>query len=277
MIKIEHLIELAMEAGQIMTEAEQIERKVESKEGHANCVTEYDSRIQRFLAEHLTELDAEAAFLGEEDGKELFLPEYKKGTLYVIDPIDGTTNFIMGYRLSVVSIGVLSDGMPWQGVIYNPYSKECFFAEKGKGAWMCRGEKKMPFSALGEDNTIGVVRLCTSKRPLSESIVLMGTAPYYEELQEQVFGAARTYFQKSMDLRRSGSAAWDLCCIASGRAGLYFEHRLGLWDYAAGALVVMEAGGKITDMKGKELSFTGSSSALAVSEGIAAGREEYLL
>ena len=277
MIKIENLIKLAMEAGHIMTEAEQIERKVESKEGHANFVTEYDSRIQKFLTDQLSRMDADAAFLGEEDGKELFRPEYKKGTLYVIDPIDGTTNFIMGYRLSVVSIGVLQDGKPCQGVICNPYSGECFYAEQGKGAWMCRGEYLMPFVAMGDENTIGAVSLHTSDRPLSESVVLMGTAPYYEELTGQVFQAARTYFQKSMDLRRSGSAAWDLCCVASGRAGLYFEHRLGLWDFTAGAVIVTEAGGKITDMEGKELNFTGSSSVLAVSEGIAGGNEEYLL
>ena len=92
-----------------------------------------------------------------------------------------------------------------------------------------------------------------SKEPLSNGIVLFGTAPYYKELNRPSFELAYEYFQKALDVRRSGSAAIDLCTIAAGRAELFFELRLSPWDYAAGALIVREAGGKVTTVEGEAI------------------------
>ena len=250
MPNLDKIIKIAKEAGEIMLSASHIETSVDSKEGYQNFVTEYDRRIQEFLFEELKKAEPEAHFLGEEEGAEQFLPEYEKGILFVIDPIDGTSNFIEGYNLSVVSIGILKDGKPFQGVVYNPYARECFSAEAGKGAF-CNGK-----------------RIQSSDKSLMDSLVIIGTSPYYKELEDEVFRIGRYYFDRCIDLRRSGSAAWDLCCLASGRAGLYFELRLGFWDYAAGALILSEAGGVCTDIEGQEISYRGPSSMLAVSRGI---------
>ena len=81
---------------------------------------------------------------------------------------------------------------------------------------------------------------------------------------------------KCVDIRRSGTAAWDMCCVAAGRCGLYFEMRIQLWDYAAAALIAREAGCTVTDIDGNELSYTGSTSALCVSRGVAATPSLYL-
>ena len=143
----------------------------------------------------------------------------------IVDPIDGTTNFIKDYHTSCISVGIINDGIKAAGVVYNPYLNEMYYAIKGEGAFL-------------NDKRIHV-----SDEPLSNGIVLFGTSPYYEELNEKSFEMAFDYFKKALDIRRSGSAAIDLCSIAAGRAEVYFELRLSPWDYAAASLILTEAGG----------------------------------
>ena len=253
---IEKIKKAARGAGEIMLNARSI-MDVETKQGRANYVTEYDEKVQEYLFEELGKILPEAHFVGEEEGKELFPPEYEKGWTFVIDPIDGTSNFMRGYDLSTTSIGLLLDGEPYIGVVYNPYSGQMFSAQKGMGAF----ENDKP--------------IFTSEDPLSHSLVTMGTAPYYaDELTGKAFELGHWYLKKSVDIRRSGSAAYDLCLIASGRTGLFFEPYLQLWDFCAGALIVEEAGGRITDLEGGRLSYRGASSVCAVTAGVA--REPYL-
>ncbi len=247
---------LAREAGQIILEGAGHARSRRTKEGHANFVTEYDARVQRFLMERLQELLPEAHFVGEEDGAAVFLPEYASGYTFVIDPIDGTSNFMKGYPPSVTSIGLLRDGSPWMGIIYNPFSDQLFTGIIGVGAW----ENGEPIHT-GEDS-------------MADSLILMGTTPYYEELARKSFDLAYAYLARCIDIRRSGSAAWDMCMVASGRIGMYFELRIHLWDYAAAACILEAAGGKVTDADGKPLSYRDKTSVVAASAGIA--REDYL-
>jgi myo-inositol-1(or 4)-monophosphatase len=155
----------------------------------------------------------------------------------------------------VTSIGLLKDGKPFIGVVYNPYEKVLYAAERGKGAFR------------------NGTQIHSSGEPLARSLFSMGTSPYYEELTEGSFKLAEYYLRRAIDMRRSGSAAWDLCQLASGVMGLYFELRLGLWDFAAGAVIAEEAGCVITDIDGRPLTYDGPSSVLAVSEGVA--REPY--
>ena len=108
---IQKIIEIAKEAGQIMITA--VRPKVMEKSGHANFCTETDEKIQAFLIERLSSVFPEATFLGEEDGQDVFTSKMKDGLCFVIDPIDGTSNFIYEYRPSVVSIGLLKDGKPY--------------------------------------------------------------------------------------------------------------------------------------------------------------------
>lgn len=239
---------IAKEAGVIMMTAKA--PKIMEKEGHANFCTETDEKIQAFLIDRLQKVLPEAAFLGEEDGQDVFTEKMSEGYCFVLDPIDGTSNFIYSYRPSVVSIALLKGGKPYMAVIYNPFDDMMFSATAGKGAYM--NEEK----------------IMSANTPLSDSLAVFGTAPYYTELQERTFEIAKNLLPLCVDLRRSGTAAWDMCCVALGRCGLYFELKLQLWDYAAAALIAQEAGCRVTDIKGDELSYTGPSSALCMSRGI---------
>ncbi|WP_022763094.1 inositol monophosphatase family protein [Butyrivibrio sp. AD3002] len=245
---IEKIKNIARRAGDIMKNAER--PKIMEKAGHANFCTETDEKIQAFLIEKLQEVLPEAQFLGEEDGQDVFSSKMEKGYCFVLDPIDGTSNFIYEYRPSVVSIGLLKDGKPHMAVIYNPFDDMMFSAQAGQGAYM-NGE-----------------RIMSTEAPLSDSLVVFGTAPYYAGLQERTFEIAKKILPLCVDLRRSGTAAWDMCCVALGRCALYFEMRVQLWDYAAAALIAQEAGCTITDIDGKPLEFRGPTSALCRARGI---------
>ena len=247
-MKIEDITQIALDAGKIMLDAER--PRIMEKSGHANFCTETDEKIQAFLIDRLTALVPEASFLGEEDGQDVFTSKMSKGYCFVIDPIDGTSNFIYAYRPSVVSIALLKDGKPYIGVVYNPYDKMMFSATAGHGAYM-NGEKIM-----------------SADTPLSHSLAIFGTAPYYTELQEKTFEIAKKLLPLCVDLRRSGTSAWDMCCVALGRANLYFEMKLQLWDYAAAALIAKEADCIVTDMDGNPLSYKGSTSALCRARGV---------
>ena len=245
---IDGIKEAAREAGQIMKDA--VRPKVMEKSGHANFVTETDERIQEFLIDRLSKLLPEASFLGEEEGQDVYTEKMGHGFVFVIDPIDGTSNFIYAYHPSVVSIGLLKEKKPYMGVVYNPYDDMMFEAITGKGAYM-NGEKIM-----------------SSDAPLSDSLVVFGTAPYYTELRDETFRIAKSLMDKCVDIRRSGTAAWDMCCVAMGRCSLYFEMKIQLWDYAAAALIASEAGCTVTDIKGNPLSYTGASSTLCRASGV---------
>ena len=247
----------AREAGEIIIHASNILECVSEKGSDKNLVTEYDKKVQTFLEKRLHEILPEAKFLGEENHEDAFHDEYSTGWLFVIDPIDGTSNFIFGYRPSVTSIALFKDGEPYAGIVYNPYSDEMFSAEKGHGA--AKNGKPIHTSLL----------------PLKKSLVSFGTSPYYTDQDiHRAFEAAYSYMPKCVDVRRSGAAAWDICQVACGVTGLFFEPVLQLWDYAAAGLILMEAGGRLTDFSGNPLSFRGASAVVAASEGTA--REAYL-
>ena len=251
------ITDAAAEAGRIIRSASGIEEMVHTKEGRANYVTAYDEKVQEYLFGCLRGILPEAHFVGEEEGKTDFTPSCEEGYTFVIDPIDGTTNFMRDYSLSVTSIALFRDGNPYMGVVYNPYTDQMFYARKGGGAW--------------ENGT----QIFSGTDGLAHSLVNMGTAPYYEEaVTLKAFKLGHWYLRHALDVRRTGSAAYDLCLVASGKSGLYFEPVLSLWDYAAGALIVTEAGGRITDLSGRELAYRGKSSVCAVTRGVAA--EEYL-
>ena len=239
---VDKIADAVRDCGKIMLEAVRTSDMVDEKEGHANFVTTYDKKVQETLKEKLTEILPAAAFVGEEDDIHTSI---QKGLAFIVDPIDGTTNFIKDYHVSAISVGLINDGRSYIGVVYNPYLDEMFTAERGKGAFL-NGKP-----------------IHVSRNPLSEGIVLFGTAPYYEELSRKSFDLAYEYFRQALDIRRSGSAAIDLCSIAAGRAEVYFELRLSPWDYAAGSLIVEEAGGVVTTVDGGEITFERPCSVLA--------------
>ena len=245
---IESITDIARQAGDIMLTAKR--PKVMEKAGHANFCTETDEKIQAFLIEKLKEVLPDASFLGEEEGQDKFTTSMTSGYCFVLDPIDGTSNYLFGYPPSVVSIALLLDGEPHMAVVFNPFDDMMFSAVAGGGAFL-NGEKIM-----------------SADTPLSDSLACFGTAPYYTELQERSFEIAKDLLPLCVDLRRSGTAAWDMCCVAMGRCNLYFELKIQLWDYAAAALIAQEAGCKVTDLEGNPLSYRGSSAALCRARGV---------
>lgn len=242
---LDEIIAVVKKCGDIILFADDAERSVSSKAGRANFVTKYDVAVQTYLKDELLKILPEAVFIGEEDSHSEALGQ---GYAFIVDPIDGTTNFIKNYRRSCVSVGLALHGQMEIGVIYNPYSNEMFYAQKGKGAFL----NGQPIHA--------------SWHALSEGLVCFGTSPYYPELIDETFALVKTLHRASLDVRRSGSAALDLCDIASGRCELFFECRLSPWDYAAGSLLVEEAGGRISRMNGQAVSFGAGCSVLAGSQ-----------
>ena len=240
--ELEQICDLVRECGKVIVEADRSRLHVDAKSGHANFVTEYDKQVQERLRVGLRAIMPDAHFIGEEGTTQAFSPV---GKFFIVDPIDGTTNFIKDYRFSCISVALVVDGVAEFGVVYNPYADEMFSARRGHGAF-CNGK-----------------RLHVSEESLENAIVVFGTAPYHEELKEKTFKLAYAYFLKALDVRRSGSAALDLCTIAAGRAELFFELVLSPWDYAAGGLIVTEAGGLVSDCEGHPLAYDRPCSVLA--------------
>ena len=239
---LDEIIIAAKECGQVMLQANRNNFGIKDKAGKANFVTAYDCKIQEMLQMKLAQILPEAEFFGEEEDCHI---DRNAEYIFVVDPIDGTTNFIKDYHMSCISIGLIRNGKRYLGVVHNPYLDETFYAILGEGAYM-------------NGKAIHV-----SNDSLENSIVLFGSSPYNTELAKASFELAYEYFQKCLDIRRSGSAALDLCAIASGRAEVYFELILSPWDFAAGALIVEEAGGIVTTVDGGELPCLEKSSLLA--------------
>ena len=197
--------------------------KVYTKEGHANFVTEADLASQKFLFQHLEPLLPGAHFFAEEQKEHKMEPGYN----WVIDPIDGTTNFMRGYHPWAISVGLVRDGEGMLGLVLDPRTGELFSAVKGQGAF-CDGS---PIHA--------------SAMPLENALVVCGTAPYRRDLADPTFATMKDIFLRCGDVRRSGSAALDLCYVAAGRADGFFEGVLSPWDYAAASVILREAGAAI--------------------------------
>ena len=233
---------LVRDCGEIVRRADRKKLRIDAKSGPANFVTDYDKKVQDLLQEGLLGIIPDAHFIGEEGSSTHYSD---KGKFFIVDPIDGTTNFIKDFHASAVSVAFAVNGAVELAVVYNPYLDELFTAQRGHGA-LCNGE-----------------RIQVSSEPLENGIVIFGTSPYNEELSEKSFKMAYEYHRRALDIRRTGSAALDLCAIAAGRAELFFELMLSPWDYAAGALIVEEAGGVVTDAEGRPLSLEHPCSLIA--------------
>lgn len=231
---LEKITEIVKEAGKIILSAHNQENAVTAKEGKKNFVTKYDVAVQEFLFSELGKDFSDVAFVGEEGENNLSTD----GLRFIIDPIDGTTNFMQDYRCSCISVGLCNGNDVIAGVVYNPYTDELFSAEKGKGAYL-------------NGNKIKV-----SERPLSDGLALFGTSPYHPENTDETFSLLRKVFDFSRDIRRSGSAAFDICTVACGRCEVFFEKGLQPWDIAAGTLILKEAGGIALNYDGTEISFS---------------------
>ena len=213
----------------------------ETKTGHRDVVTEYDRRVQELLMARLSAAVPGAVFFCEENEQQ---GDLKAEHVFIIDPIDGTMNFVRGFHHSAISVAYMRSGVIRAASVYNPYAEECFSALSGEGAW-CNG-RPIHAGAL----------------PLSESVVCCGTAPYSPQLADSTFALMKKAFLASLDIRREGSAALDMCSAAAGRAGVYFEPTVSLWDIAAGLLLMQEAGGVCCRLDGSPVPLDGSKTSI---------------
>lgn len=215
------IINIVKKAGEIYLSASD-DLGIEDKGSAVNLVTKYDKMIQDFLFENLKTVIPSCTFLGEEGESD---KEFTDGYCFVIDPIDGTTNYIKGYQHSAISVGLAKDKELILGVVYDPDLDNIYYAEKGSGAYL-NGKK-----------------IHCSDCSLEKSLVLFGTCPYEHELAHKTFELTEKIFYKAIEVRRSGSAALDICYVASAKADLYYEMILRPWDWAAASVILKEAGG----------------------------------
>lgn len=248
---IPEITAIVREAGKIVLSAHDINNTIQEKPGTANFVTAYDVRVQQFLQESLLALLPGAHFVGEEND---CTDDVHHGYAFIVDPIDGTTNFIRNYRASCICVALAQDGEVITGVVYDPYRDELFTAEKGGGAFL------------------NGAPIHVNDNPLSQSLMSVGTTTYDRTQTDRTFGLSRALFDVMLDLRRSGSFAIDGCAVACGRIDLAFEMRLSPWDYAAVSCILREAGGRISQLDGSPITLDRPCSILC---GSAVTHEEF--
>lgn len=202
--------------------------KVEHK-GFNDLVSYVDKEAERLIVEKLEKVLPEAGFITEEGTNSTQAEIFN----WVIDPLDGTTNFIHGIPVYAVSIALMEKDEVILGVVYEVNRHECFYAMKGGGAFC--NDTKIRVSAAPD---------------LSASLIATGFPYYNFELIDRYLNSMKSLMQKTHGIRRLGSAAVDLCYVASGRTEGFFEYNLNSYDVAAGTLIVQEAGGMVTDFAG---------------------------
>jgi myo-inositol-1(or 4)-monophosphatase len=224
-------VRAAREAGRIITRNfNRIDRLTISDKGSNDFVTEVDRNAEAVIIHLLREKFPNHAILAEESGQ-----QGSDDHIWIIDPLDGTTNFLHGFPQFAVSIALKVKGRLEVGVVYNPVSEEMYTA--------CRGE-----GALLNDKKIRV----SSRKGLNGA--LLGTGLPYRDFRfmENYMGMLKELIKDSAGVRRPGSAALDFAYVAAGRMDGFWELGLSEWDFAAGALLVREAGGLVTDIGGGE-------------------------
>jgi myo-inositol-1(or 4)-monophosphatase len=198
-----------------------------------NLVTEADHAAEKAIISVIKEAFPEHFILSEEAGAIVQDSTYK----WIIDPIDGTVNFAHGIPLNCVSIGLEHDGSMIMGAVYNPHMNEFYLAERSKGATL----NEKPIHVSTQEQTL-------------HACLVTGFPYTYLDMENGPLQIFERFIRRGVPVRRLGSAAIDLCWVAAGRFDGFYEHKLEAWDSAAGALMVEEAGGKVTDFTGGEFS-----------------------
>lgn len=218
---LERIKEIAYAVGKMFLEREEF--SVDEKTGSNNIVTSMDLKAQEYIISECSKLLENSCFIAEERDNVVLSDEYT----WIIDPLDGTTNFSYDYQFSAVSIALAKNKEVVYAVVYNPYLDQMFSAEKGKGSYL------------------NDIKLSVTKNKLKDALLAVGTSPYNKDKSNITFSKLQKCFENARDLRRSGSAALDICYVASGKVDGFYEEVLAIWDYAAASLILEEAGGII--------------------------------
>lgn len=219
-------IETAREAGQILLD--KLGKITVSKKGDINLVTEADLASEKHIVEKIRSHYPKHSILAEESGESAAVVDGDKRWKWIIDPLDGTTNYAHGYPCFCVTIALEHDGEIVVGVTYDPTRNETFSAEKGQGASL--NNKK--------------IRVSDTEK-LSEALIVTGF-PYDISQRENFARHLTEFLLKSRGVRRDGSAAIDMAYVACGRFDGFWEEGLNPWDVAAGLLFIEEAGGRVS-------------------------------
>jgi myo-inositol-1(or 4)-monophosphatase len=231
------MIKAAHKAGRsLKRDFGEVERLQVSLKGPANFVTAADRRAEEIVHEELAHARPGYSFLGEESGVR---EGSDKTHRWIVDPLDGTMNFLHGIPHFAISIGLEREGTIIAGVVYNPANDELFTAERGKGAFL--NDQRLRVAA--RKRLADAVVACALPHPGRGDVLLARNE--HIAMQEKVAG-----------LRRFGAAALDLGWVAAGRFDAYWERSLSPWDMAAGIAIVREAGGFVTDLEGGEAMLT---------------------
>jgi myo-inositol-1(or 4)-monophosphatase len=237
-------VEAVVRAGEMMLESAGRKVRVDKKSA-IDLVTEVDVAVERMFRELIGQRFPDHAILGEEFGGSAVVPE---GPCWVFDPIDGTTNFAHGLPIFCASLALEIDGIADVAAVYDPNRRELFTAERGAGAFV----NGVPL------RTSGAARLIDA--------MLVTGFPYDVHARvDEIVGLFGAFVGRARAVRRLGSAAIDLCWVAAGRMDGFWESDLQPWDLAGGALIVAEAGGRVTDTAGR--AFTSRAGQVVASNG----------
>ena len=220
----------ARDAADLILHANEIDRKTSNKSTITDLVTKTDKNAEQVIKDDILAKFPDHSILAEESGETKSSSEY----LWVIDPLDGTTNFVHGLSPYCVSIALLKNNTPLLAVISELPAENLYWAVKGNGAF-CNGEK------------ISV----SSRKSINDSLLISEFSYQPDSKWDPNMKLFKDFTKISHGVRRIGSAAADLCYVASGKADAFWEIGLYPWDSAAGILLVDEAGGKVTRMDGK--------------------------
>ena len=229
---IEDIIDLSKQAGSLIREGFGKQFKVDFKTNKINLVTEIDTASEKLITDFIKKKFPSHNILAEESGETNNSSEY----LWVIDPLDGTTNFAHGLPIFAVSIGLQKNGETIAGVVYDVMQDIIYSAEKGSGATANSVKRK-----VSENNN------------LQHSLLVTGFPYNIKENPDKALERFTTLSKKSRGIRRLGSAAIDFCYVATGVFDGFWEVHLNPWDICAGNLIVEEAGGIVTDFDGKPI------------------------
>jgi myo-inositol-1(or 4)-monophosphatase len=224
-------VKAARRAGNLIHRAaDNIDHLTVTKKSNADYVSEVDKAAERTIIETILDVYPTHAILAEESGS-----QGESEYLWIIDPLDGTTNFLHGYQQYSVSIALQHNGVLTQAVIYDPTKNDLFTATRGRGAFL--NDRRIRVSKRGE---------------LADSLI--GTGFPYSKFDhlDAYMDILKDMMKKTAGLRRPGSAALDLAYTAAGRYDGFFETGLKPWDIAAGCLLITEAGGLVSDLQGND-------------------------
>ncbi|XP_046739926.1 inositol monophosphatase 1-like [Diprion similis] len=229
------VMKLTIDSAKVIREAIQGGKNIETKAGDWDLVTQYDRKVEEILIAGLSKEFPDHKFIGEETvSTNNYLPELTNAPTWIIDPIDGTTNFVHSFPHTCISIALAINKELEIGIVYNPVLEQLFTARKGRGAFL--NGKSIRSSSVEE---------------LANSLICI-EASYatIEDIRDIILGRLEAFVSIAHGIRTLGSAALTLCHVAMGAAEAYHTDNLMPWDVAAGTLIIKEAGGVVIDTNG---------------------------